>query len=48
VVAALDGNHDGVISKEETDNAPAALKALDRNVDGRLTANEFRALLSHR
>jgi Ca2+-binding EF-hand superfamily protein len=48
VVAALDASHDGVISKQEFDHAPAALRALDRNGDGKLTADEFRALLSHR
>jgi len=48
VVAALDTNSDGVISKEEIANAPAALRSLDRNGDGRLTADEFRALLQRR
>ncbi len=48
VVAALDANHDGVISKEEIDNAPATLRTLDRNGDGKLTADEFRALLLRR
>jgi hypothetical protein len=44
VIAALDANRDGVISKEEIDNAPEALRALDRNGDGKPTADEFRAL----
>jgi Ca2+-binding EF-hand superfamily protein len=48
VVATLDTNHDGAISKEEIDNAPAALRTLDRNGDGKLTADEFRALLPRR
>ena len=48
MVAALDTNSDGVISKEEIANAPAALRSLDRNGDGRLTADEFRALLQRR
>jgi Ca2+-binding EF-hand superfamily protein len=40
--AALDLNHDGVLSKEEIDAAPASLKALDKNGDGTLTMDELR------
>jgi hypothetical protein len=38
---ALDTNHDGVLSAEEIANAPAALKALDKNGDGQLTMDEL-------
>ncbi len=38
----FDTNHDGVISADEIANAPAALKALDKNGDGQLTADELR------
>ncbi len=41
VVAALDANHDGIIDAAEIANAPAALKALDKNNDGQLTADEL-------
>jgi hypothetical protein len=41
IVAALDANHDGVIDAVEIANASAALKALDRNGDGKLTPDEF-------
>jgi len=40
LLAALDTNHDGVISAEEINNAAAALKTLDVNHDGKLTAVE--------
>lgn len=40
--AALDANGDGVIDAEELANAPAALKKLDRNGDGKLTEDEAR------
>jgi hypothetical protein len=40
VLAALDANHDGVISAREIDHAAAALKKLDRNHDGYLTPDE--------
>jgi len=42
VLAALDANKDGVISKEEISNATKALQALDRNKDGELTEQEMR------
>ena len=41
VLAALDADHDGVISAAEIQNAPAALKTLDKNGDGRLTPDEL-------
>jgi Ca2+-binding EF-hand superfamily protein len=39
---ALDANHDGVIDENEIANASAALKALDKNGDGKLTQDELR------
>jgi hypothetical protein len=39
---ALDVNHDGVIDADEIANAPAALKMLDANGDGKLTRDELR------
>jgi Ca2+-binding EF-hand superfamily protein len=41
VLAALDADHDGVISAAEIANASAALKTLDRNRDGFLTPEEI-------
>ncbi len=41
IIAVLDANRDGVIDAVEIANAPAALRRLDRNGDGRLTADEF-------
>jgi hypothetical protein len=41
VLAALDADGDGVISASEIRNAAAALWQLDRNHDGRLTADEL-------
>jgi len=40
VVAALDADHDGVISAAEIANAPSALRSLDRNHDGKLSPEE--------
>jgi Ca2+-binding EF-hand superfamily protein len=40
VLAALDADHDGEISASEIQNAPAALKTLDKNGDGTLTQDE--------
>lgn len=37
LIAALDANHDGVIDADEIANAPAVLKALDKNNTGKLT-----------
>src|SRR6185503_18989770 len=42
LIAALDANHDGVIDAKEIDNAPAALRSLDKNKDGQLTMDELR------
>jgi Ca2+-binding EF-hand superfamily protein len=42
VVAALDTNHDGTIAGEEIAAAAQSLKALDRNGDGQLSADETR------
>ena len=42
LMAALDTNHDGVIDESEIENAPAALRALDKNGDGKLTFDELR------
>jgi len=41
VLSALDTDHDGLISASEIRRAPAALKALDYNGDGRLTPEEI-------
>lgn len=42
ILSALDTDHDGVISAAEIDNAPAALRKLDKNGDGQITADEVR------
>jgi hypothetical protein len=42
LMEALDANHDGVIDATEIANASAALKALDKNGDGKLTQDELR------
>lgn len=41
LIEALDANHDGIIDANEIANAPAELKALDKNGDGTLTRDEF-------
>jgi hypothetical protein len=41
LMQALDVNHDGVIDADEIANAPAALKTLDKNGDGKLTPDEL-------
>lgn len=41
LVGALDTNRDGTIASPEIDNAPVALKTLDRNSDGRITGDEL-------
>jgi hypothetical protein len=41
-VEALDVNHDGVIDSNEIANASAELLTLDKNHDGKLTADEYR------
>src|SRR6185436_13839978 len=42
IFAALDANHDGEIDATEINNAPAALRKLDKNGDGKLTRDELR------
>jgi len=42
LMAALDGNHDGVIDETEIKNASEALRKMDRNGDGKLTLEELR------
>lgn len=42
LLAALDTNHDGLISADEIRNAASALKALDKDGDGQLTGEEMR------
>ncbi|HEV7405217.1 MAG TPA: hypothetical protein VGO11_19895 [Chthoniobacteraceae bacterium] len=41
LIAALDTNHDGVIDASEIANASKALLTLDKNGDGKLTADEI-------
>lgn len=41
VLAALDADHNGEISEAEIRNAPAALRTLDKNGDGKLTDDEL-------
>lgn len=40
VITALDTNQDGIISASEIADAPAALKTLDKNSNGKLTPDE--------
>ena len=42
IIAVLDANGDGVIDAKEIAGAPAALKKLDKNGDGRLSPDEYR------
>jgi len=42
IIAALDLNHDGVISADEIAKAAESLKKLDKNGDGQLTPDELR------
>jgi len=42
LMAVLDLNRDGSLSKDEIDNASASLRALDKNRDGRIDATELR------
>lgn len=41
LIGALDVNRDGVIDQAEIDNAPVALRTLDKNGDGQLTIDEL-------
>ena len=45
LLSALDADHDGVIDAAELEKAPAALRALDRNQDGRITADEMSPMM---
>ncbi|HXS68712.1 MAG TPA: EF-hand domain-containing protein [Candidatus Polarisedimenticolia bacterium] len=47
LMEVLDANHDGVIDADEIANAPAALKKLDKNGDGKLTMDELRPPRPH-
>jgi hypothetical protein len=42
IFASLDTNGDGTIDANEINNAPAALRKLDKNSDGKLTREELR------
>ena len=42
VLTALDTDKDGTLSAEEIKNAPASLKKLDKNGDGKITEDEVR------
>ena len=42
LVTAVDANGDGTIDASEISNAPAALRKLDKNGDGKLTREELR------
>jgi hypothetical protein len=42
IAAAIDVNSDGILDAGEIANAPASLKKLDRNGDGKLTPDEYR------
>jgi hypothetical protein len=42
LIAALDLNHDGIISADEIAKAAESLKKLDKNGDGQLTRDELR------
>jgi Ca2+-binding EF-hand superfamily protein len=41
LLSALDANHDGIIDEAELAKAPDVLRSLDRNGDGRITADEM-------
>jgi hypothetical protein len=41
-MTAIDANGDGVLDASEISRAPAALKSLDKNGDGKLTPDECR------
>jgi hypothetical protein len=42
IIAALDLNHDGILTKDEIAKASESLKTLDKNGDGQLTQDELR------
>ena len=43
LMEAIDTNHDGVLSADEIQRAPEAIRKLDKNGDGRVEADELRA-----
>ena len=43
VLDALDLNKDGIIDADEIARAPQSLKTLDKNGDGKLSPDEYRA-----
>jgi Ca2+-binding EF-hand superfamily protein len=43
LIAAVDLNHDGVLETAEIEKASEALRKLDKNGDGSVTADELRA-----
>src|SRR4051812_2545842 len=43
IFGALDTDHDNALSPAEIDAAPAVLKALDKNADGKIAGDEFPA-----
>ena len=45
LLSALDSNHDGVLDEAELAQAPAALRALDRNGDARITPDEMSPMM---
>jgi hypothetical protein len=42
IIRTLDANRDGILDAGEITNAPAALRKLDKNGDGKLTPDEYR------
>lgn len=48
IAAALDANHDGVVSAAEIRSSASALKELDRNGDGQLTSDEVTPAFARR
>ncbi|HIK94668.1 MAG TPA: hypothetical protein EYG03_22215, partial [Planctomycetes bacterium] len=44
VMGALDRNHNGILESEEIDQAIVVLRRMDRNKDGRITADEMGAM----
>jgi hypothetical protein len=44
VIAALDADKNRTISADELDNAPDALKQLDKDADGELSPDEIRPI----
>ncbi|MEZ5327944.1 MAG: hypothetical protein R3F19_23100 [Verrucomicrobiales bacterium] len=46
LLGALDANHDRTIASDEIDNAPAAIRALDKDGDGSVTVEELHPRLA--